>query len=186
MWQKRTCIINYKISTEQSNESTPSSSVGDGDDSTDQSNSATDDDRDCEIVDLTEEPQPPVLMNTQSTIPELFRKMIDKEQQEIQLMSNKSYLERRVSEVIDDFRGSANSLALKDFVEEEENGYQSVFDARFMAETTFQNTIEFIQLMAKIMDARQYEVFDHVDLLLKYNWHGLRATMKQQYYSRKS
>eukprot|EP01083_Nonionella_stella_P117219 348978_1 len=133
------CIEEESSSTSDSSSNANDSSSNDGSTTTsnDGSSSNDEDDSDEEEIQDTipmdvdnEDHSPP---RQRLTIPTMFKHMLDNENEELNLMTNKSYLERRMKEVIHDLKG----LELCDFVEDFDNGFCGRFEARFSAETAF-------------------------------------------------
>eukprot|EP01083_Nonionella_stella_P075361 204845_1 len=111
------CIEEESSSTSDSSSNANDSSSNDGTTTTGSSSSSDDDDDSSDdgqaTVDVTEEIQDTIPMDVDNeeyspprlTIPTMFKHMLDNENEELNLMTNKSYLERRVIEVIEELKG---------------------------------------------------------------------------------
>eukprot|EP01084_Bolivina_argentea_P095646 171924_1 len=84
--------------------------------------------------------------------------------------------DKQISCVMNELRAKSDTLKLLQFAETKNNGYQSIFDSLFGSAGTFGKTIVFLQCLMDMMDEKIHEVWDMPQLLLKYSFHGCRAT----------
>eukprot|EP01084_Bolivina_argentea_P089010 160701_1 len=110
------------------------------------------------------------------TIPVMFEKIVEKEKVKSEMMSNDSYLYDQILNVIEELKQNHDALQIRDLTESENNGFQSVFDATVASKTVCAKTIVFLQCFMDMMEEKIAEVYDMPDLLVKFNFHGLRAT----------
>ncbi len=93
---------------------------------------------------------------------------------------NQQLLFEQMQSVMDELKSNSDEIKLINVTENEKNGYQSIFDVMLASKATFSKTIVFLQCVMDMLGQKIAEVWDLPDLLVKYNFHGLRATEHEQ------
>eukprot|EP01084_Bolivina_argentea_P262497 443921_1 len=112
----------------------------------------------------------------QRTIFECFDRIIEKQNTKIDMMTNETFLCDQIRQILDELKDKSDTLKLIDFTENEKNGYQSVFDSLFESKAMFGKTIVVMECVMDMMVHKVGDVMGNDELLIKYNFHGLRAT----------
>ncbi len=67
-------------------------------------------------------------------------------------------------------------IFVDDLIQSPENDYDGVLDAVFESKTTFEKTEKLLKDVKRLIELKEIEVFCLEDLLIKYCFHGLRAS----------
>eukprot|EP01084_Bolivina_argentea_P095648 171926_1 len=118
----------------------------------------------------------PIPIETANTIDDVFNRISQNNNRKQELLTNDTYFKEQISCVMNELRAKSDTLKLLQFAETKNNGYQSIFDSLFGSAGTFGKTIVFLQCLMDMMDEKIHEVWDMPQLLLKYSFHGCRAT----------
>eukprot|EP01084_Bolivina_argentea_P270954 460870_1 len=116
------------------------------------------------------------LSTTQQQIPQLFAKIAVENEHKNKLLTNSTYLIKQINNVIETLQAHSGSstISAEELFETKENGYQSAFDSLF-SELSVGKTKQLLECIVDVIDAKKYEVWDLSDLLMKFQFHGLRA-----------